>query len=251
MFWIGMMFSQVLPSSSGGDALRIVLAWRHGVAFVRAAHSVILERVIMLVTLLVLVAGLQLFGGKRLPTPEAALLAPLFLGGATAGMLLLLYADRLVAQLASWKLFRALSELSADARRLLSSRAAAKLTALCLLTHLNLAVVTFFLGRALAIHLNLLDYIFFTSIITLIISLPLSIGGWGIREGSAVALLGSAGVPAHSALAFSILYGLSVAAISVCALPFASIKMTKSTILAGVDAPNEDAQKLTCLTTGP
>jgi hypothetical protein len=35
-----------------------------------------------------------------------------------------------------------------------------------------------------------------------------------------VALFGSVGIAAHSALAFSILYGLSLAVIGLCALPF-------------------------------
>jgi hypothetical protein len=55
--------------------------------------------------------------------------------------------------------------------------------------------------------------------VTLVATLPLSIGGWGIRENVTVALFGTAGVSAHAALAFSVLSGLTVSAVSLCGLP--------------------------------
>jgi hypothetical protein len=95
---------------------------------------------------------------------------------------------------------------------------------LSLLTHLNIAIACLWLGKAIGLHLGILDYVFYISLVTLITSLPVSIGGWGIREGAVVALFGNAGVLAHSALAFSILFGLSVGAISLVGLPFVSLK---------------------------
>jgi glycosyltransferase 2 family protein len=38
--------------------------------------------------------------------------------------------------------------------------------------------------------------------------LPISIGGWGVREAAAVALLGMTGVDATSALLVSIMFGV-------------------------------------------
>jgi uncharacterized membrane protein YbhN (UPF0104 family) len=223
MFWIGMLFSQVLPSSSGGDAVRIVLAWRGGVPFARAAHSVILERLAMVATLIVVVVILQVIGMKGTPFAGGTLLAPLLLCGLVVGTVLLLYADTLVGRLKSWRPFAALAELSADARRSLLSPSGAKLAGFSVLTHVNLAIGTFWLGRSLGLQLQLLDYLLFTSLVTLVTSLPLTIGGWGIREGTIVTLFGSVGIAAHSALAFSILYGVSVAVIGLCALPFTYI----------------------------
>ncbi|MGI9420464.1 MAG: lysylphosphatidylglycerol synthase domain-containing protein, partial [Geminicoccaceae bacterium] len=46
-------------------------------------------------------------------------------------------------------------------------------------------------------------------IIAVIASLPVSFGGWGVREGSMVVSLGILGVSAENALAISVLYGLT------------------------------------------
>jgi glycosyltransferase 2 family protein len=247
LFWVGMMCSQVLPSTSGGDAIRIVLAWRTGIPFARSAHSVILERLAMLFTLISLVAFILVLGVKQTSIPGARWLGPLLLCGAACGMMFLMLADRIFANLPSWKILRVLSELSFDARKLLFSSSSARLIGWSVLTHLNLAIAALWLGKAIGIHLSFLDYVFYISLITLITSLPLSIGGWGIREGVVVALFGSAGVPAHSALAFSILYGLSVAAISLGGFPFVSLK--KADQKAGeeeTDGQIESTRKLPC-----
>jgi uncharacterized membrane protein YbhN (UPF0104 family) len=249
LFWIGMIFSQVLPSTSGGDAIRIVLAWRGGVPFARSAHSVILERLAMLSTLIALVAFMQLLGGDRTNIPGAAWFGSLLLCGASAGILLVTFGDALVARLPSWKALRALAELSSDARKLLLSVSSARLAGLSLLTHLNIAIACLWLGRAIGLHLSILDYLFYISLITLITSLPLSIGGWGIREGAVVTLFGNAGVLAHSALAFSILFGLSIGAISVMGLPFVSLKEASQPVGEDAsDTPNRGERKLPCST---
>jgi uncharacterized membrane protein YbhN (UPF0104 family) len=184
---------------------------------------VILERLAMVATLIVVVVILQVIGMKGTPFAGGTLLAPLLLCGLVVGTVLLLYADTLVGRLKSWRPFAALAELSADARRSLLSPSGAKLAGFSVLTHVNLAIGTFWLGRSLGLQLQLLDYLLFTSLVTLVTSLPLTIGGWGIREGTIVTLFGSVGIAAHSALAFSILYGVSVAVIGLCALPFTYI----------------------------
>ena len=46
------------------------------------------------------------------------------------------------------------------------------------------------------------------AIVTLAVVLPVSIGGWGMREGVMLAILGAMGVPAAMALAFSLMLGV-------------------------------------------
>jgi uncharacterized membrane protein YbhN (UPF0104 family) len=232
LFWIGMICSQFLPSSSGGDAIRVVLAWRDGVPFARSAHSVILERLAMLFTLVVLVAFMPLLAGYKMNIPAAAWFGPFLLCSAVTGMLFVTFGDGLVGRLPSWKALRALSQLSLDARKIFLAPSSGRLAGLCVVTHLNIAIACLWLGRSIGLHLSIFDYVFYVSLTTLITSLPLSIGGWGIREGALVALLGNAGVLAHSALAFSVLFGLSVGAVSLSALPFVSLKKARQLVAA-------------------
>ena len=48
---IGIFFNQVLPSSIGGDAIRIWRAYRLGLGLIPAAHSVMLDRLTALLAL--------------------------------------------------------------------------------------------------------------------------------------------------------------------------------------------------------
>ena len=77
-----------------------------------------------------------------------------------------------------------------------------------LLGHINLLVIFTLLALSLGIKLNIFDlsYIFF--IIFLFSQLPISIGGWGIRETSAVTGLAILGVHPDNSFAISTLFGL-------------------------------------------
>jgi hypothetical protein len=43
-----------------------------------------------------------------------------------------------------------------------------------------------------------------------VVAVPISIGGWGLRELAVVSLLGAHGVPAERALLFSVCFGLAL-----------------------------------------
>jgi len=213
-FWIGMAFSQVLPSVSGGDAIRVILAWRDGVTLSLSAHSVILERVAMMLTLIVLVVLMPYTAADRYSAPGSPLIYPLLLLGALLAAAALLIADKVLRTLPEWRVCRAVALLSSDARRAFFAASGYQLVILCFITHINTAIGCQWLGNSLGLSLNLPNYVFYISLVTLIGTLPLSIGGWGIREGAIVLLFGRLGIAAQSALAFSVLFGLSVAVIS-------------------------------------
>jgi uncharacterized protein (TIRG00374 family) len=217
LFWIGMVFSQVLPSVSGGDAVRAVIAWREGLPLARTIHSVILERVAVLVTLVAIVAILHFWRHDALPF--AQWLVVLLAAGMLASLVFLLYADKIADHMPRWLPMTVLRNLATDARRAFLSATGAKLTLASMITHLNFAVASLWLGRSLGLTLTVDDYLYLGSMITLVATLPLSIGGWGIRENVTVALFGTAGVSGHAALAFSVLSGLIVSAVSLSGLP--------------------------------
>jgi len=69
-----------------------------------------------------------------------------------------------------------------------------------------LATVAFaFISESVNIHLSFAQYLWVFSLLSLLIFIPLSIAGLGIREGSLVFLLGLLNVPAEQALSASLL----------------------------------------------
>jgi uncharacterized protein (TIRG00374 family) len=208
--WISIFFGQVLPASVGPDGVRIWLAWRDKVPIRLTVHSIGLERVVMVFCLLVLVLALQRFSLAIFDWGHFAYLPALMVAGAVAGMALLLMADHLTLRLPRWWIVRAIANLSADARLLLLRPSPAlQLFVISLLSHLNFAVSAWWIAVALGLNVGLFDCIVLIPLVTLITLIPISIGGWGIREGALVFLLGGIGVPASGALALSILFGLA------------------------------------------
>jgi len=58
------------------------------------------------------------------------------------------------------------------------------------------------------IEITFLDCFFLVPPVILAMTLPISIAGWGVREGAMIVTLGLVGVPQESALVLSILFGL-------------------------------------------
>src|SRR3546814_14554777 len=70
LMFIGGFFTQVLPTSIGGDAVRILLAGRRGLPYGKAFSGVVLERASGLLALVIMVAGGVLWLGDRLERSE-------------------------------------------------------------------------------------------------------------------------------------------------------------------------------------
>jgi len=64
------------------------------------------------------------------------------------------------------------------------------------------------LARELDIGIPVLDIIVVTFGATLAATIPISIAGWGIRDGALIVLFGLYGVPPQTAFAVSILFGV-------------------------------------------
>jgi uncharacterized membrane protein YbhN (UPF0104 family) len=71
-----------------------------------------------------------------------------------------------------------------------------------------LALAVFILARDLDVRITATDCIVLLPTVQLITALPISMGGWGVREFAMVTLLGYAGVPAASALVVSLVLAL-------------------------------------------
>ncbi len=217
-FFIGSFFNQTLPSSVGGDVVRIYKAYRAGLTLGGAVNGVMLERVAAVIALVALVAATQPFFLPRVGDETARWIVPavaLGVAGTVAGMVVLLVLDRLPASLRGWRLGRWLARLGADARKVfLTPRAAGTVLGWGVAGHVNLTLGVYVLALGLKLEVTWVDCVVLFSPALLVTALPISIAGWGVREGAMVAMFGLAGVPTDGALLLSILYGLFILLIS-------------------------------------
>jgi uncharacterized protein (TIRG00374 family) len=212
---IGHFFNQALPSSVGGDAVRIWCAYRAGLSFSAAANTVIIDRALTLFSLLLLTAaGLPwLFEIITDPAARWALSAVIFAGVAGFGVFLAL--RRLPQLIARWRVVRALLSLAALARKVMSrARYALPIILLSVLSFIGFAIIVFYIAHAMQLDITLRDCVLLVPPVILVTVVPVSIAGWGVREGAMVVAFGFINVPAGAAFAVSVVFGLTLAAAS-------------------------------------
>ncbi len=160
-----------------------------------ALQSVLLERVFMVLAVLALaVITAPLLSARTGHHGPMWLSLALFAAGLSGfGVLLAAdYAPRFVTRLQPW---RVVADLAQSSRELVVSRWGIYAAIVSLIANVNFAVAAFLLGRALGLAPTVWDMMAIMPAVTLTTTLPISFGGWGVREGMLVLLLGSLGVP--------------------------------------------------------
>jgi len=211
---VGAFFSQVLPSVAG-EGVRAWLLVRLGYDWRNAVTSVVIDRGVgvgLLIALgffiLLLPSGLAALGGYR----DVVLLVygALLLTGALG----LWFTPKMVEPLARWRYSRWLATLAADARRVLLGPKGPVILGLGCFIHVLTILVVWSLGRAQGLVLPVPDAAVLFTIVIGVTLVPISVGGWGLRELAVISLLGHHGVAPEKALLFSVCFGLAFAAAS-------------------------------------
>lgn len=209
ILYISIFFNQTLPSAIGGDAFRMFLARKAGVDLKSAINGVMLERVTTLLGLIVLVLVTQPFLLARMGDNPAKYAFPVLAGLAVLGILFLMMLDRLPERLQSWRIVRGLGHLASDTKKLfLSPSFAVKAIFLGVVGNVLIALMAYMTAMALAIDVSVLDCLVLIPPVILVMTLPISIAGWGVREGAMVAAFAFVGVAEGDAFVMSILFGL-------------------------------------------
>jgi len=209
VYYIGVFFSIVLPGAVGGDAVRMWAARRNGLSLASAVNSVALERAITVFGLVLLVCLTQPILMMRLPDLPGAWVFPALLAVCVLGILALAALDRLPQSLLRWKLARGVAGLAADTRKLFFHPGYALVTLVVALAgHANLSLVAYVLAVGLGLEVHVLDCLVLVPPVILVMTLPISIAGWGVRETAMVTAFALVGVPEESALVLSILFGV-------------------------------------------
>lgn len=214
-FYISSFFNQALPASVGGDAVRVYKAHRAGLGLGVAFNSALLDRVSALIAVVLMMAVTLPFLFARIDDPTARLAIGAMIALAMGGIVVLMVLDKLPTALHHWRVVRVLATLGADARRIFFTLDhTPRIMVVAVLGHTIMALSVWNLAVALKIDLAALDCVLLFPPVILISSLPVSIAGWGVREGAMVAIFAFVGVPEGAALVLSILFGLMTIAVN-------------------------------------
>lgn len=215
----GHLFNQGLPTSIGGDALRMLDVMQQGYPRRQALFSVLVDRVMGVSGLLVLSLAANLSQPALLPRGLFWLVNLVAVAGLAAIVVALLL--RHVRPLQGNRWLSLLPGLSEELSRLFRVRRAVGLQfVLSVATQLLVALVFFCLGQAVAVEQPLSSYLVIVPMVLLLSLVPISLAGWGLREGALVGLFALLGADTAAVLTMSILYGVLLVVVSLPGLHF-------------------------------
>lgn len=208
--FIGQFFSQVLPSTVGGDAVRVWLLARGGAGagWPIAIYSVLIDRVVGVSALAVMVVACLPWTLNLVHDPIArGALALIGFGALGAASTFLALGIPRLRVMQKWWLTRHLATASRFAWRLCRSAAGIRVALLSLAIHLMTVIVAW--GAAMAAHasVDFVHVLFLVLPVILIATIPVSIAGWGVRESAMILAFSYSGLAESDGLIVSILYG--------------------------------------------
>jgi len=211
ILWSGLFFNQAMPSSVGGDVIRGYYLKKQGMTLGRATLGVLMDRLFGMVGLVLLVlASLPLL--FELINDSIARSGVLFIAlGISLALLFIFFTDKLPGNFSHLKVIRGFYSLSQDGRHCISKNYNGLIIIIIsILIHLISVVTVMTMAIGLGINVEWSGFLLIIPLVTLMMVVPISIAGWGVREGVMVVGFGYLGVAPEAALALSILYGLLV-----------------------------------------
>lgn len=207
---VASFFNQTLPSTIGGDGVRLWLLARGHAGWQLAAYSVIVDRVVGIIALAAVVVACLPWTLSLLTNPVGRTALIIIAVGCMAGggAFLLLGWSRLLF-LQRWAPTRHLAAASITARRLFTEPGSAiYVGVLSILIHLLTVMVAWCAAQSVAAPLTFLQALLLIPPIILIAVIPISIAGWGVREGAMAMAFGYASLPESDGLIVSLLFGV-------------------------------------------
>lgn len=206
---IGNFYGQFLPMTVGGDVVRTWQAHRDGLPIRASIHTVLLDRWFGFVSLLVIILGsIPALPQTFLKSGAGWLLAMLaFLALVGLGSVLVL--DQVVGRWHHIKILAEASTFSKSARQFSANISLSiPIFIASIATHLLSIVAIKVLADGMGAHVSFYQMLILMPPVMLLTMLPISLAGWGVREGAMIFALAYVGVPHEQALAVSILLGI-------------------------------------------
>lgn len=218
VFFVGNFLGLLLPPGLGNDVLRALGAWRETGEGARSVSSVAMDRALGLVSLVLFAMAMLVVSpvgpaGPALLLPAAIVALVVSLG--TAAFLDRRLPEKVAAALARLS-FRRLASVFGRLSESLAlyrghPRALAASFALGLLVQWLRVLITMSLGAALGLDVAAGAYYAFVPLVMALGLVPLTAGGFGLREWGFVGLFATEGVKEETAVALSLLtFGASV-----------------------------------------
>jgi len=205
-YHVGLFWNNFLPANVGGDLARIADASRAGSSRATAFSTVLLDRMIGTVALgsLAVVTTLPAIDHFHLAAVYSGVLGFFVLASVLlwavlqpAAMVLL---ERALSAVGLGRLRPGLTDLGARMAAFRGQRGMlVQLLVIALVVQVMRIFVHVVVAHALGLHIPLTYFFLFVPLLAVIVSLPISLNGIGVREGAGIVLFGLVGLARESA----------------------------------------------------
>jgi uncharacterized membrane protein YbhN (UPF0104 family) len=208
---IGTFFNQTLPSTIGGDAVRLWLVNRTGAGWRSATYSVFVDRAIGLIALALIVIFSLPWSYDLIANREGRLALVLIdVAAISAGIGFLVLGLLPWNWLRSWWLTRHFHACAVIANKVLFSRQTGfKVAFFSIAIHVLTVVIAWCCVRSIVAPARFQEIFLLVPPVALITMLPVSIAGWGLREATMMLAFGYSGLARGDGTMVSLLTGVT------------------------------------------
>ncbi len=227
LYFIGFLFTNVLPTGFGGDPIRMYELSRYTHRAAESAGTVLADRFFGLIVLQAMAVVALAFGYQLVEPWMIAFTVLLFVGSLVAVWLLLnrqfwqslgerlkplaslgqkqgTALSKIVGQVGNLSIAEGLKRLY-ESLHGYNPAAVVKTLGVSLVFNILLITMNYLLGLSLGARVSIWYYFLFVPITSIVTMLPVSFAGLGVREGAYVFLFIQAGMPRETALSLSLL----------------------------------------------
>jgi len=208
IYYISMFFTCCLPGAVGGDVMRVWLTKSEHLPLNVTINSVIIDRMAALAALVLMVIFTLPVLGKSLGLDPSVVL-PLAALSAVTGLWFLFNAERFLKPVRHVRIVHWILHLVSSIHMIIKNPyTCCMVLILAFIGQCIYALAAWVLAISLHVDMTLLQSLTLMPPVMLATTLPISIGGWGVREASIIGMLSIIGVAQVSALALSLELGL-------------------------------------------
>jgi glycosyltransferase 2 family protein len=212
---VGAFFSQTFISFVGGDAMRVWRMVRSRIPVASAAKSVLFDRVAGFAGMFILVLVSSPFLLPILDSPEMTIGLLLILLGGLGAALVMLVLRRIPQAWFRGKILHLLRSVIGAGLDIWRTRQGALfVVGLSVGIQLLNVIILLQLAAGLHVEISITSGLLLFPTVLFLSMLPISVAGWGVREGAMIAALGLINIPAYQSVALSVCFGICLIVVS-------------------------------------
>jgi len=208
---ISFLFGQILPSGIGTDGIKLFLLKKNGFSFKNTILSIFIDRIIQLIVLISIIIVSYKFYVSEIKIVYPYFLLVLILILVILFLCLTIFRNILRNFLLKSTVYSALSSSKKILINFLShKRIILIIFLLYLISHLFIVTPIYLLISDMGFDISFILLFIYIPLVLILSQIPISVGGWGLREVSMIGFLSFIDVPKEIAFATSIILGFSM-----------------------------------------